>query len=475
MLILNGLSQCAFSNTFKTIESVNYNINGKVLSPLWSLPFLGIILSIAIFPLVLPDFWSKHYGKISLVWGGIVLIGLGISQGPVVSLFTINSVMFDQYLPFIVLILSLYTVTGGISLEGEHDGTPKINLVLLTIGAILSSWLGTTGASVLLIRPVIKANSWRTFKAHTIIFFIFIVGNIAGTLTPIGNPPLLMGFISKIPFFWPFDKLFGPTFFSTAILLIIYFLIDLYYYNRETEKPTIPNKSKIYIKGLWNIPLLIIIICSVVISSFDFGITFTLFYKQIPLSQVIETIVLISVTIISLKITSKEIRILNNFTWHPMIEVGKIFAAIFICMAPLIAMLRSGEDGPMSFIIKSLSDKHGDPVNGMYYWLSGGLSAFLDSAPAYLTFFNTAVAPAAALHIAPHLFMINVIPKTLIAITTGASFMGAITYIGNAPNMMIKFIAEDNNIKMPSFFGYMLWSIVILIPLFILVQYLYIQ
>jgi Na+/H+ antiporter NhaD/arsenite permease-like protein len=474
-IIFSGLSQPVFSKAISQTEILNSGLNGSILSPYWGLPFLGIILSIALFPLLLPDFWSKHYGKVALVWSAIVLTGIGISQGPGISLTTFLSVIFDQFFPFIFLLLAVFTVTGGIAMEGEHDGTPTVNVILLFTGAILSSWLGTAGAAVLLIRPLIKANSWRKFKVHTIIFFIFIVGNIGGSLSPLGNPPLLMGFISKIPFFWPTGKLFGPTALTSILLIVIYFFIDLYYFKKETSRPPSLNKSKILITGGWNLILLIFIIFGVVLSSFDFGTAFILYHVPIPLSELIELLILILVTFISVKITSEEIRIQNNFTWHPIIEVGKLFAAIFICMAPLIAMLRAGANGPMSFIINSLSDIHGQPINGMYYWLSGGLSAFLDSAPAYLVFFNTAAAPASALHLAPHIFMTNVIPTTLVAITAGASFMGAITYIGNAPNMMVKAIAEENNIKMPSFFGYMVWSLLILLPIFLIVQFLFIQ
>jgi Na+/H+ antiporter NhaD/arsenite permease-like protein len=475
LLVFSGITQSVFGNEAVHSEIINNSLNGSLISPFWALPFLGIILSIALFPLLLPDFWGKHYGKVAIAWSVIVLIGIGISQGPGISLKTFLSVMTDQFFPFIFLLLSLFTITGGISLEGEHEGTPKINVIILFIGAILSSWLGTTGAAVLLIRPLIKANSWRKFKVHTIIFFIFIVGNIGGSLTPIGNPPLLMGFISKIPFFWPTSKLLAPTALTTILLLVIYFFIELFYFKKETGNRAFKGKSKITVSGSWNIVLLVFAIFAVVLSSYDFGTAFMLYNVPVPLSELAEILILICITFISVKITSKEIRAQNNFTWHPIIEVGKIFAAIFICMAPLIAMLRAGIDGPMGFIVHSLSNAQGQPLNGMYYWLSGGLSAFLDSAPAYLVFFNTAAAPAAALNMAPHLYMANIIPTTLIAITAGASFMGAITYIGNAPNMMVKAIAEENNIKMPSFFGYMAWSVLILVPIFILVQFLFIH
>ena len=449
-------------------------LSGATLSPFWALPFLGMILSIAIFPLVLPDFWSKHFGKVSLAWALIVLFGLAIVQGVSVSAYSFILVMFEQFLPFILLLLSLFTITGGIKLKGQLAGSPTINTSILFVGALLASILGTTGAAVLLIRPLINANGWRKHKLHTILFFIFIVGNIGGTLTPLGNPPVLMGFISKIPFFWPTVALFAPTALATVILLVMYFIVDTILHKKETATPP-PSSTSISFDGKWNFLLLIGVVAAVMVSSFDLGTAFTLLYVPMPVGTLIELVAFGLITFISVKITSKAVRESNNFTWHPIIEVGKIFAAIFVCMAPLIAMLRAGADGPMGFIIQSLSSSDGTPLNGMYYWLSGGLSAFLDSAPAYLVFFNTAAAPAAAAGMAPHTFMLTVLPNTLIAITAGASFMGAISYIGNAPNMMIKAIAEENGIKMPSFFGYVGWAILVLVPVFILVQYLFIS
>ncbi|MDP4207596.1 MAG: sodium:proton antiporter [Bacteroidota bacterium] len=456
------------------VVSDQFVLNGAALSPLWALPFLGIILSIALFPLLLSDFWGKHFGKIALAWAVIALLGIGVAQGFGVSLHSLILVMFEQFLPFICLLLALFTITGGIKMHGQLVGTPLLNTTILLIGAILSSWLGTTGAAVLLIRPLINANIWRKYKEHTVIFFIFIVGNIGGSLTPVGNPPLLMGFISKVPFFWPLTKLLGPTAFATGILLVLYFIMDSYFMKKENSKPSSQEKGSISIEGGWNFALLVAVIGVVMVSSMDMGDAFTLYHVPMPLSELIEIIALLAIAFISVKITRKETREANNFTWHPILEVGKIFAAIFVCMAPLIAMLRAGASGPMSFIINSLTLADGHPANGMYYWLSGGLSAFLDSAPAYLVFFNTAAAPAAAAGMAPHLFMTQVLPATLIAITAGASFMGAITYIGNAPNMMVKAIAEENGIKMPTFFGYMSWSLLILVPLFLLVQFIFI-
>ena len=477
LIFVMGLFQPLFAAGIEkgiTLESTPLALNGATLSALWALPFLGMILSIAIFPLVLPDFWSKQYGKVSFTWAVITLIGLGFAQGFGISLNAFIIVMFEQFFPFIFLLLALFTITGGINLKGDLVGNPRLNTFILLIGAILSSWLGTTGAAVLLIRPLISANNWRMHRVHTIIFFIFIVANIGGTLTPIGNPPLLMGFISKVPFFWPFSMLLAPTVVSCFILLVVYYIMDSYFYKKETSKPVSKVKSAISIDGGWNFLLLAGVVGAVLVSSQDWGIAFYLYRIPMPVSELVSLIALIAITILSIKITRKETRVANQFSWHPIQEVGKIFAAIFICMAPLIAMLRAGSDGPMKIIIDSLST-NGLPVNEMYYWLSGGLSAFLDSAPAYLVFFNTAAAPAAALGMTPHSYMTDIIPSTLVAITMGASFMGAITYIGNAPNMMIQSIAEDDGIKMPSFFGYMVWSVCILVPLFILMQLLFIK
>lgn len=475
LLCIQGFLIPAFSAEAVTaaISANVYELDGSVLSPLWAIPFVGIILSIALIPNFFPNFWKNHFGKVSYFWIALVLIGIAIFQGVAVSAHSLFAVMFEQFLPFIALLIALYTITGSIRLRGQLVGTPLVNVIILFIGALLSSWLGTTGAAVLLIRPLINANIWRKYKIHTLIFFIFIVGNIGGTLTPVGNPPLLMGFISKVPFFWPTAKLLAPTALSVAILLVVYFVMEMYFYKKEEVKHVVTEDKSIAIEGGWNFALLLGVIFAVLLSSQDYGIAFTILNVPMPVSELLEILLLVGITVICLKTGKEETRIANNFSWHPIIEVGKLFAGIFVCMAPLIAMLRAGANGPMKLLINSLSSPDGHPINAMYYWFSGGLSAFLDSAPAYLVFFNTAAAPAGAAGLAPHMYMTQVIPTTLVAITAGASFMGAITYIGNAPNMMVNAIAEEYDIKMPSFFGYMVWSVCILVPLFLLIQYLF--
>lgn len=458
-------------------------LNGANLSVWSAIPFVGIILSIAIFPLVAPHFWSKHYGKVALVWAILALGGITLAQGPAVTGHSFFEVMFEQFLPFIFLLVALFTITGGIRISGESAGTPGFNTAVLLIGALLSSWMGTTGAAVLLIRPLLAANERRKFQVHTLIFFIFLVGNIGGSLTPVGNPPLLMGFISKVDFFWPTLALLAPTMLLNGILLVLYFFMDKYFFGKEPEKANIKGDGKLTLKieGKRNFIYLGLVIGIIVFSAVDLtpvlGNGFDVLDAHLSWAEIVELTLLTLVTILSLTTTAKAVREANHFEWHPIVEVGKLFAGIFICMAPLIAMLRAGVDGPMAFLINSLSDPNTHaPVNAVYYWLAGGLSAFLDSAPAYLVFFNTAAAGHGDVVQAAQ-FMMNPAggAATLVAITAGASFMGAITYIGNAPNMMVKAIAESRGIKMPSFFGYMVWSVLILVPLFLLVQFLFIK
>jgi len=449
-------------------------LNGSLLSVYWVIPFMGMILSIAVFPLILPEFWLKHYGKVSFTWAIFTLIGIGLKYGFGISLHTLIVVMFEQFLPFFILLFSLFTITGGINLKGDLKGNPFLNTFILLIGAILASWLGTTGAAILLIRPLISANSWRVYRTHTIIFFIFIGANISGSLTPIGNPPLLMGFISKIPFFWPLTRLLTPTIVACVILFVVYFFMDSYFYKKETAKPASKAKQVIKIEGGWNFLLLVGVIFSVLVSHQEWGTAFFVYHVPLPASELFEIVTMMILTVVSIRITKKTIREANQFSWHPIKEVGKIFASIFICMAPLVAMLQAGSEGPLKLIIDSLS-VNGHPNNVMYYWMSGLLSGFLDSAPAFLVIYHTAAAPAASFGMEAHAYMTGIIPSTLVAITMGASFMGALTYIGNAPNMMIQVIAEDDGIKMPSFFGYLIWSVCILIPLFILLQLIFIN
>ena len=443
------------------------HIDGRNLSLLWALPFIGILLSIAIFPLIIPRIWHHHYGKISLFWGLLFISLLTIYYGFNISVYYALEVYLLEFLPFITLLLALFTVSGGIHLKGSMVGTPIVNTAILLLGTFLASWMGTTGAAMLLIRPLIRANAWRTRKTHVIVFFIFLVANIGGSLTPLGDPPLFLGFLKGVSFFWTTKYLIKEMLTAVAILIMIFFIMDSIYYKRESQKPAKNGSDeKIKIEGKANLVLLAAIVGAVISSSLELGNAFTIHHVSMPLASLIQVALLLAITAISIKITEKEVREGNEFSWEPIKEVAKLFAAIFITMVMPIAMLKAGADGQLSVVIKSVVDSNGNFINANFFWATGALSSFLDNAPTYVIFFETAGGNAAEL--------MTTYSDTLVAISIGAVFMGANTYIGNAPNFMVKSIAEERGIPMPSFFGYMLkYSIPILIPLFIIITIIF--
>ena len=448
---------------------------GAELSIFWIIPFIGILLSIAILPLVIPIFWQRNYGKVSAFWSLSFLLPFTLFKGMEVTLNQFLHVLLLEYSPFIILLISLYTISGGIRIKGRLSGTPQINTLIILIGTILASWMGTTGAAILLIRPILRANKWRKHTVHTVVFFIFLVANIGGALTPIGDPPLFLGFLHGVDFFWTTKMMLFPMCLVAISLLIIYYLIDSFYYRKETiqDKATILDNDPISIEGIGNILLLLCVISVVLMSGFwkpqinDINILGI----HVKVQSILRDFILILLVFMSWRITDHDIRDKNGFTWFPMLEVGKLFAGIFITIIPAIAILKAGTDGALSSIIDMVVDNEGNPVNTMYFWLTGILSSFLDNAPTYLVFFNLAGSSAPDGTIMAE-FLMQKIPKTLLAISTGAVFMGAMTYIGNAPNFMVQSIAEENNVNMPSFFGYMLWSILILIPIFLILTFI---
>lgn len=445
---------------------------GEVL-PLWSgIPFAGILLSIAVIPLIAPSFWHHHFGKVSIFWSLLFSIPFLIAfKGE--AWHSLLHIMLIDYIPFIILLWGLFTTAGGIVLRGSLVGTPGVNTLLLIIGTLAASWVGTTGAAMLLIRPVIRANRHRKYIAHTVIFFIFLVANIGGSLTPLGDPPLFLGFLHGVPFFWTTLHLIPITGFVAGIVTIVYFLLDSFLFRKEapalvTAKTTV--REPIRLDGTINILFLLGIITGVLLSgSLKLG-TLNILGIHTELQNWMRDAMIISMGLLSMKFTRKVYREANGFTWGPILEVAKLFAGIFITIVPVLAILQSGEKGAMRALIAAVSE----PWH--YFWMSGILSSFLDNAPTYLTFFNTALGKLHEVEanvrpmlgyadpsLANHTFI-----RLLTAISCGAVFMGANTYIGNAPNFMVKSIAEENSIRMPSFFGYMAWSIAILIPVFII-------
>lgn len=438
---------------------------GRLLDGVWAVPFAGMLLSIAVFPLLAPGFWSQHFGKVAAFWALAYLAPFVALHGWELGLYQVVHTALSEYVPFVILLLTLFTITGGVHLSGTLVGRPAVNTAILLVGTLLASWMGTTGAAMLLIRPLIRANSHRRYQAHTMVFFIFLVANIGGCLTPFGDPPLFLGFLKGVSFFWTTQHLLLPLLLLSSILLGLYFLIDTALFRREGQpQPPAAKKTRLRVEGGANLLLLgAVVACVLASGMWQPGLGFDVFHVRLELQNILRDVLLLVLAAASLKITTKELRHKNSFEWEPMQEVAKIFAGIFVSMIPAIAILRAGSEGALAGLV-GLVSHDGVADTAMYFWLSGGLSSVLDNAPTYLVFFNIAGGDAQELMLQVH---------TLMAISAGSVFMGANSYIGNAPNFMVRSIAESSGVKMPSFFGYMVWSLGILTPCFALLALLF--
>ena len=536
----------------------HHGVEGQGLSVLWVIPFAGMLLSIALGPILAPHFWHANYGKVAAGW--IVLFSipfLATYKGD--AFYEILHIVLLDYVPFIILLGALFTAAGGICLKGSLRGSPTVNTAILFIGTVLASWMGTTGAAMLLIRPILRANAWRKHKVHVVVFFIFLVANIGGSLTPLGDPPLFLGFLKGVDFFWTMKLL--PVMTPVALfLLAVFFIFDTIMFKKEGPAPDDGEKVPLKLEGTINFALIGCIIGAILLSTWLGKNKFTdssvgekmkpaieaavfemkeakadlsnyvetnadatfdesnqeyhqkrvthldavsavnqlrakkthdetmglhVFGVTVSFSNLVRDGLLILIALLSLKLTpmyrtvkdehghevaaegeeKSNVRAANGFTWEPILEVAKLFIAIFICMIPALKILQAGVNGGLSSVVLAVQSSTNDPVNLMYFWLTGILSSFLDNAPTYVVFFNTAGGDPTSL--------MGPLGQTLLAISCGAVFMGANTYIGNAPNFMVKAIAEENGVKMPSFFGYMAWSMAILIPTFIIVTLIY--
>ncbi len=448
-----------------SIAASNDGIDANSLNIIWSLPFLGMLLSLALMPIIAPNFWHQHDGKIALCWASLVVIPMLILYGFNITMHEILHTYLLEYIPFIIMIGALFVITGGISIQLKWSGNPCTNTLLLLAATLIASWIGTTGAAMLFIRPLIQINAWRSYKTHLIIFFIILVCNLGGCLTALGDPPLFLGFLLGVDFFWPLFHLFVPFVCVSIPVLLMFYVFDSYHFSKE-DKTLIPasNNQKMQVRGKHNFFLLLVVMLVVIISGkWNPGIAINIYGVPLQLQNFLRDITLILVALASLLHTSYEIRSINHFTWQPIAEVAKIFAAIFITAMPVLAILGIGEKGALAPLVQVVTND-GSPVNLMYFWITGTLSAFLDNAPTYLVFFHLAGGDAQTL--------MGPMSSTLVAISAGAVFMGALTYIGNAPNFMVKSMAETRGIPMPSFFGYLLWSSIILLPLFGIVSWL---
>jgi len=451
------------------MEYIDYE--KPTLSLLWCIPFIGVLLSIALMPIFAQNLWHHHFGKIIAAWTLIFLILYVVNFGINEVVHLLSHSILTEYIPFIILLWALYTISGGILIWGELKGTPLLNVIILAIGIVLASIMGTTGAAMLLIRPLLRANEDRVYKIHIVVFFIFLVANIGGGLTPLGDPPLFLGFLKGVDFIWTFTHMLLPVLLVSIYLLICFFLIDMYLYKKETRLNITntqinhnlnlsPSIKKLKIYGSYNLGLLLLVVIAVLLSGIYKDIySFNVLDTELNLANIIRDIFLLILIALSLYITPKQVRAGNEFNWQPILEVAKLFLGIFITIVPAITILK-GNDDLLSFMFND-----GDFNDLMFFWVTGMLSGFLDNAPTYLIFFNLAGGN-------PTILMQHV-PETLVAISCGAVFMGALTYIGNAPNFMVKAIAEQRGINMPSFFGYLLWSALLLMPIFIILSLLF--
>lgn len=438
--------------------------------PIWlCIPFAGLLLCIAVMPLIKGEWWEAHQPLVVALWILVMVIPFAVVYGAGDTVETVLECTVNDYLTFIILLFGLFCVSGNITMEGDFAGSPRVNVGLLALGTFLASCIGTTGASMLMVRPVIKMNSWRKRKGHIMVFFIFLVSNMGGILTPIGDPPLLMGFMRGVPFFWSLH-LFPVLLFNMAVLLFAFYHLDKRMYRKdiaEGRKPDISRPgTQFRIDGLHNIIFLLMIVGAVILSGvlpgmkvFQDSAGNTLgihIFGEVTLSfpAIIEIVIILAAAGLSFKTTPKDVRTRNHFTWGAIKEVAVLFIGIFITMQPALMLLRQvgpnlGLDQPYQL-----------------FWATGALSSFLDNTPTYLVFLTTAGTLGFTSGISTSLGTVPV--NLLSAISCGAVFMGANTYIGNAPNFMVKSISDENGVNMPSFFRYMLWSLTFLIPVFIL-------
>jgi Na+/H+ antiporter NhaD/arsenite permease-like protein len=442
-------------------------LDGAALRWPWTLPFLGILLTIATGPLLFPRIWHRHYGKLAFMWGTLTVAPMAALYGVPTAAAAFVHEMLAEYLSFIVLLFALYVVAGGILVTGNLRGTPLVNSAILAFGTLIASIVGTTGAAMILIRPLLRANAARLHNVHVVVFFIFLVANIGGALSPLGDPPLFVGFLHGVDFFWPARNLWFQTAVVAGLTLAVFVVLDLWYYRKDRLVTTVGESEPpvaLGVSGSINLLLIAGIVAAILASAtWQPGVSFDVYGTKVELQNLARDAALVLIAILSLVLTPNEHREANGFSWEPIVEVAILFAGIFTCIIPVIAALEAGKDGPFAWLLAAVTAQDGSPHTVAYFWLTGILSAFLDNAPTYLVFFQLAGGNAKEL--------MGPLGATLAAISMGAVYMGALTYIGNAPNFMVYAIAMERGVKMPSFFGYMAWSTLVLLPILALVTF----
>ncbi len=438
---------------------------GEVMPIPWVIPFAGLLLTIAVAPMVAHHWWEKHRNQLlsAFLWSLPVLgyFGYLIADGAFAhdAMHGLEHAI-EEYVSFIALLGSLFVISGGIVLRGDLEGRPIVNTTFLAVGAVIANIVGTTGASMLLIRPMLKTNSEREYVKHIPLFFIFLVSNIGGALTPIGDPPLFLGYLRGVPFFWTLEHLWPIWLFPVGVLLVLFFAVDSYFYAKEDLAHRAADEARVEplrIDGAWNFLLLGGVVAAVLfLSPVQGQHDFRDYYAR--------EIAMLLLAIVSVRFTPNRLREDNGFTYGPILEVAALFIGIFITMIPA-TMLLQARGGALGVT---------EPWH--FFWATGLLSSFLDNAPTYVTFAAMGCGAVAECVSAEQLDTLILHPHgqhILEAIAVGAVFMGANSYIGNGPNFMVRAIAEENGYKMPSFFGYIGWAALILFPIFIAVTFIY--
>jgi Na+/H+ antiporter NhaD/arsenite permease-like protein len=429
---------------------------------IWGLPFAGLLASMAVLPVVAPRFWHRRMGAVAFVWSAALLVPQAVASGLGAAAISLWHALLIEYLPFVTLLLALFTTGGGVLIRGGPAGTPAGNTAMLALGMAMGVVMGTTGASMVMIHPLLRANAHRRRKVHLVLFLIVLVANASGALTPLGNPPLYLGLLQGVPFFWPVRHLLAPLAMVTVLLLGAFYLVDRHL---AASEPLAPRPARFRIRGWGNLALIVLVILIVLLEGFVPPRAVVLLGEPIVVAQIGGVVALLLITLTSARFTPRAIRQSNDFAWHPMAEVAILFAAIFITIGPVLAMLEKGLDGSFAPLLRLTLNGSGQNWPLIDFWLTGILSAFLDNAPTYLVFFDLAgIRPAA---------MSGTDTATLAAISAGAVFFGGLTYIGNAPNMMLRAIAAHRGVRMPGFFGFTLLASMLLLPVLTLVGFLF--
>jgi Na+/H+ antiporter NhaD/arsenite permease-like protein len=437
-------------------------------SLVWGVPFAGLVLTIALMPLVAPALWQRHYGALALFWAvSFVLPDMAV-RGWHVAAATLVDTGLNEYVPFVALLGTLYVVTGGLRISGAPRGTPEVNTGMLGLGVLLGGAIGTPGAALLMLRPLIRANRHRQRTTHIFVFFIILVANVGGALSPIGNAPLFLGYLRGVPFFWPSVHLALPTLTLSAGLLATFYALEHYLRRGHGEGVhAIEEIEKLGVEGGINLVLLAAAIVAIMPRVvFAGSAAIVVLGARWPVVDAASDVLLLAIAAASCLLTAPAVRRANDFAWAPLIEVGVLFAALFVTLIPLTAMMAAGDAGPMKALFEH-AFAGGVPHNALFYRATGIFSAILDNAPTYLVFFGLAGNDAARL--------VGQFPHTLAALSAGACYFGGLTYLGNAPNLMVRAIAERHGVRMPSFFGYMVWAAVCLVPWLLLVEAIFFE